>query len=110
MHSLRHDEACLSGSAMGEEPGSRRASKMAALEQVRDIFDHGEIGLVLIGIPGIEKRLALYPQLYSRVGFVHAFRPLSAVEVRDWLQHPWTRIVLLAGKRLDDAAVAAIIR
>jgi DNA transposition AAA+ family ATPase len=29
--------------------------KMAGLEQVRSIFDHEGIGLVLIGMPGIEK-------------------------------------------------------
>ena len=84
--------------------------KTVGLEQLRELYDQFQIGVVLIGMPGLEKRLARYPQLYSRVGFVHAFRPLSAAEVRDWLHHPWTRFVLLAGKRVDDAAVAAIIR
>ena len=63
--------------------------KMTALEQVRAIFDHGGIGVVFIGMPGIEKRLSRYPQLYSRVGFVHAFRPLSAEEMRQLLHHKW---------------------
>ena len=85
---------------------------MAALEQVRDIFDKGDIGLVLIGIPGIEKRLARYPQLYSRVGFVHAFRPLSAGEVRQILQQKWlpSGVVLPANGWADEETLAAIIR
>ena len=86
--------------------------KMAALEQVRDIFDRGGLGVVLIGMPGMEKRLARYPQLYSRVGFVPAFRPLSAKKVRALLQDNWTPsgISLPMDGTADEEAVAAIIR
>ena len=86
--------------------------KMTALEQVRAIFDHGGIGLVLIGMPGMEKRLARYPQLYSRVGFVHAFRPLSVAQVRDLLQRKWvpSGVALPEEGIADEEARAAIIR
>lgn len=85
--------------------------KMAGLEQVRDIFDGGGIGLVLIGMPGLEKRLARYPQFYSRIGFVHEFRSLAADETRQLLEQRWTPPgVRLPDQVLDPETVAAIIR
>ncbi len=86
--------------------------KTAGLEQVRDIFDQGDMGVVLIGMPGLEKRLARYPQLYSRVGFVHAFRPLSVAQVRDLLQRKWapSGVTLPEAGVTDEEALASIIR
>lgn len=86
--------------------------KTASLELMRDIYDRSELGLVFVGMPGIEKRLARYPQLYSRVGFVHHFRPLSGDEIQFVLQHKWQQLGLSLDLSdfTDAEAVASITR
>jgi len=85
--------------------------KPAALEQVRDLYDRGHFGLVLIGQPGLEKTLARYPQLYSHVGFAHQFRVLSEAEIKWLLQERWSHLGMhiRADDFTDAEALAAIV-
>ncbi len=85
---------------------------MAAIEFVRDIFDRTGSGLILIGMPGMEKRLSRYPQLCSRVGFAHHYRPLHSDELTFVLTRHWRRLGLsLDGADFTDAqAIASIAR
>jgi DNA transposition AAA+ family ATPase len=86
--------------------------KFPALEQLRDVYDRGTFGVILIGMPGIEKRLARYAQFYSRVGFVHQFRPLGIEEMRFILTHKWQEmgLTLTPDDFTDAEALAAMIR
>ena len=84
---------------------------MNSLEQLRSIFDKSGLGMVLIRMPGIEKRVARYPQLFSRIGFVHEFRALNDANVQDMLKERWAP----AGIHLPDSSpnpevIAAVIR
>ncbi|MBA8953090.1 hypothetical protein ACFQU9_17300 [Actinomadura namibiensis] len=45
-------------------------------------------------MPGIGKRLARYPQLYSRVGFVHHYKPMSVEEQAFVLAKYWPHLNL----------------
>lgn len=60
----------------------------------------------------MEKRLSRYAQFYSRIGFVHEFRPLSAGQARELLEQRWTPpgVALPTAEPLAKEAVAAIIR
>ena len=84
----------------------------SALEHLRDMFDRTPIGLMLIGMPGIDKRLARYPQLYSRVGFAHHYRPLQGDELTFVLTRHWRTLGLSLDSAdfTDTQAIAAISR
>lgn len=86
--------------------------KTPALEQLRDFFDRHDIGLVLIGMPGIERKLARYPQLYSRIGFAHRYNTLSPDELQFVLAHHWERLglTLSADDFTDAEAIATVAR
>lgn len=79
---------------------------------LRDRYDHDDIALILIGMPGLEKQFSHYPQFYSRVGFAHQYRPLGQDELQFVLERHWRSL----GKTLDpedftDAqAIATIAR
>ncbi len=83
-----------------------------ALEYMRDLFDRDGFGLILIGMPGIDKSLSRYPQLFSRVGFAHSYRPLQDEELTFVLTRRWQQL----GIEFNDAdftdtqAVASIVR
>ena len=83
-----------------------------SLEHIRDVFDRTGIGVILIGMPGIERQLERYPQFYSRIGFAHHYRTLEGDELAFVLTRHWRRL----GLNLDEAdftdhqAIAAIAR
>jgi hypothetical protein len=84
---------------------------MNSLEQLRSIFDKGTAGLILIGMPGIEKRIARFPQFYSRIGFVHEFRPLDSTEMHELLERRWVPVgVTLPDEPLLPEVIARLIR
>lgn len=85
--------------------------QMNSLEMMRSIFDQGGTGMVLIGMPGIEKRIARFPQFYSRIGFVHEFRPLDAIQMQELLERRWVPVgVKLPDEVLAPDVIASLIR
>ena len=86
--------------------------KMASLEQVRAIFDEGGMGLVLIGMPGLEKRLArLRAVLFARR--LRARIPTPGGEgSRGLLSQGWRPpgVVLPSNWVSDEEALVAILR
>ncbi|WP_404456877.1 AAA family ATPase (plasmid) [Virgibacillus necropolis] len=86
--------------------------KLQHLEQLRDIYDRNDIAMIFIGMPGIEKRLARYPQLFSRIGFAHEFDNLSKDETHHILEYKWQELGLSI--KLEDfsdyEAITSIIK
>ena len=111
-----------SGSMTAEKPLPERIElvivdeaerlKYAAIEHLRDVFERNDVELIIIGMPGIEKRMSCFPQLYSRVGFPHQCPPLQRDEVLFVLQRHCKRfgVTLEANDFTDAQAVTAVVR
>lgn len=68
--------------------------KIQHLEQLRDIYDQNDLAIIFIGMPGIEKRLPRYPQLYSRIGTGHKFDKLSKDKIHHIMEYKWEELRL----------------
>ena len=66
--------------------------RTTGLEQLRDFFDRSDLGLILIGMPGFDRQLARYPQLYSRIGFAHQYQPLDPEDIPTVLAQYWDQL------------------
>jgi DNA transposition AAA+ family ATPase len=110
----RDGQRCVSRDSMVELIILDEAERLStsAVEYLRDMFDRTTIDLMFIGMPGIEKRLARYPQLYSRVGFAHHYRPLQGDELTFVLTRHWRTLGLALDSAdfTDTQAIAAIGR
>lgn len=86
--------------------------KLQNLEQLRDIYDQHNLAMIFIGMPGIEKRLARYPQLYSRIGFAHEFQKLSKDEMHHILEYKWDELGISIKKEnfSDYEALTSIMK
>ncbi|MDO5216252.1 AAA family ATPase [Legionella pneumophila] len=85
---------------------------LASLELLRSLYDRKGIAIVFIGMPGLEKRLSRYPQLYSRIGFSHEYKSLSKEEMLFTLEHNWQKLglILKSNEFSDHEAMASIMR
>jgi DNA transposition AAA+ family ATPase len=84
---------------------------MNSLEQLRSVFDKSGLGMVMIGMPGIEKRVARYPQFFSRIGFVHEFRALRDADIRALLEQRWAPVgIHFPDTSPNPEVISAIIR
>jgi DNA transposition AAA+ family ATPase len=86
--------------------------RTTGLEQLRDFFDRRDLGMILIGMPGFDRQLARYPQLYSRIGFAHQYKPLDSDDLLIVLANYWHELGLLLdpGDKNDVETVSAVVR
>jgi len=86
--------------------------RTSSLEEVRDLFDRTGVPVVLVGMPGLEKRLARHAQLYSRGGFVHAYKPLRPDELGRLLDERWRDLApgLPKDSVVGEDVISAIVR
>lgn len=83
--------------------------KLGALEVIRDLYDRTNLSILLIGSPGIDRRLRRsgYGQLHSRFTLAYEIQPLNTEEMRLFISLKWQELNLPL--TADDAVSAAIM-
>jgi DNA transposition AAA+ family ATPase len=86
--------------------------KPQAFELIRELYDQNGTSFIFIGMPGIEKIIERFPQLYPRVGFVHQFTNLGKKEVEYIISKQFSKIGVCIEEDnfSDQEAVSTIIR
>jgi len=84
--------------------------KAGPLEFIRDLYDRSNLSILLVGSPGIDRRLkrAGYGQLHSRFTLACEIQPLNMDEMRLFISLKWQELNLPL--TADDAVSAAIMR
>lgn len=85
--------------------------KPLALEVLRDLHEESQVGMILLGLPGLER----YGQVYGRVGFVDQMRALGVEEQRQILleeveRMSERRVNAREPLQVDQEAMATMIR
>ena len=83
--------------------------KIVSLEQMRAIFDAGALASYWSECPESRSAWRATHSFYSRIGFVHEFRPLSATEMRRLLSKRWSPPGINLAE-MDPEAVTNVIR
>lgn len=84
--------------------------KPSSLEYIRDLYDRTNLSILLIGSPGIDRRLkrASLGQLHSRFSLAYEIQPLNIEEMRLFINLKWEELNLPLSA--DDAVSTAIMR
>lgn len=62
-------------------------------------------------MPGFDRQLARYPQLYSRIGFAHLYKPIDTEDIPAVLAHYWQQLGLPSDDlHPDSELVNAVVR
>ena len=86
--------------------------KSQSFELIRELYDAGNTNFIFIGMPGIEKMIERFPQLYSRIGFVHQFKNLGKSEVEFIIAKHFSKFEIRIDESdfSDQEVVSTIIR
>ncbi len=86
--------------------------KPQSFELIRELYDADGTTFIFIGMPGMEKIIARFPQLYSRVGFVHQFKNLGKQEVEFIISKHFSKFGTKISEEDfgDQEAISTIIR